>query len=243
MTADEYREALEALGLTQGGGSARPCLAWMIERHAAGPRGERDIPPPAQQFPSLPDSDGTLSWRVRDQTARVIINSFWLHDLSASRGFNPGSARPWQAASRSRVQPWKTIVRKSFGVGLAGLPEREQRLAVGLPVGLHLVGDVVRHVGAAAIAVTMYSLARGTGSDPRAVRAGGKGRGCVRGRADVAGSCSSPVASPVIAGRSSQFGTRRDDVQAQSMQRPHDERLRAKPMPQQWMLTDHRLSS
>lgn len=48
MTPDEYRTALEALGLTQTGGArllgvdARTSRRWAC--------GERDVPPPAQRF-------------------------------------------------------------------------------------------------------------------------------------------------------------------------------------------------
>lgn len=48
MTPDEYREALEALGLTQGGGARLLGVDERTSRRWA--NGERDIPPPAERF-------------------------------------------------------------------------------------------------------------------------------------------------------------------------------------------------
>jgi DNA-binding transcriptional regulator YiaG len=48
MTPDEYREALEALGLTQGGGARLLGVDERTSRRWA--CGERDIPPPAHRF-------------------------------------------------------------------------------------------------------------------------------------------------------------------------------------------------
>lgn len=48
MTPDEYREALEALGLTQVGGARLLGVDERTSRRWA--CGERDVPPPAQRF-------------------------------------------------------------------------------------------------------------------------------------------------------------------------------------------------
>jgi DNA-binding transcriptional regulator YiaG len=48
MTADEYRAALETLGLTQGGGARLLGVDERTSRRWA--CGERDIPPPAERF-------------------------------------------------------------------------------------------------------------------------------------------------------------------------------------------------
>jgi DNA-binding transcriptional regulator YiaG len=48
VTPDEYREALERLGLTQGGGARLLGVDERTSRRWA--NGERDIPPPAQRF-------------------------------------------------------------------------------------------------------------------------------------------------------------------------------------------------
>lgn len=48
MTADEYRETLEALGLTQGGGARLLGVDDRTSRRWA--CGEREIPPPAERF-------------------------------------------------------------------------------------------------------------------------------------------------------------------------------------------------
>jgi DNA-binding transcriptional regulator YiaG len=48
MTADECREALQALGLTQGGCARLLGVDERTSRRWA--NGERDIPPPAQRF-------------------------------------------------------------------------------------------------------------------------------------------------------------------------------------------------
>jgi DNA-binding transcriptional regulator YiaG len=48
MTPDEYRNALNALGLTQGGGARLLGVDERTSRRWA--NGERDISPPAQQF-------------------------------------------------------------------------------------------------------------------------------------------------------------------------------------------------
>ena len=48
MTPDEYRAALEALGLTQGGGARLLGVDERTSRRWA--NGERDVPPPVQRF-------------------------------------------------------------------------------------------------------------------------------------------------------------------------------------------------
>lgn len=48
MTSDEYRDALEALGLTQGAGAKLLGVDDRTSRRWA--CGERDIPPPAERF-------------------------------------------------------------------------------------------------------------------------------------------------------------------------------------------------
>ena len=48
MTSDEYREALEALGLTQGGCARLLGVDERTSRRWA--NGERDVPPPVQRF-------------------------------------------------------------------------------------------------------------------------------------------------------------------------------------------------
>jgi DNA-binding transcriptional regulator YiaG len=48
VTPDEYREALEQLGLTQGAGAKLLGVDERTSRRWA--CGERDIPPPAQRF-------------------------------------------------------------------------------------------------------------------------------------------------------------------------------------------------
>lgn len=48
MTPDEYREALDQLGLTQGAGAKLLGVDERTSRRWA--CGERDIPPPAQHF-------------------------------------------------------------------------------------------------------------------------------------------------------------------------------------------------
>jgi DNA-binding transcriptional regulator YiaG len=48
VTPDEYREALEALGLTQSGGARLLGVDERTSRRWA--CGERDIPPPAERF-------------------------------------------------------------------------------------------------------------------------------------------------------------------------------------------------
>ncbi|UPJ78804.1 hypothetical protein IVB16_28625 [Bradyrhizobium sp. 183] len=48
MTSDEYRDALEALGLTQGDGARLLGVDERTSRRWA--NGERDIPPPVQRF-------------------------------------------------------------------------------------------------------------------------------------------------------------------------------------------------
>jgi DNA-binding transcriptional regulator YiaG len=48
MTSDEYRETLEALGLTQGGGARLLGVDDRTSRRWA--CGEREIPPPAERF-------------------------------------------------------------------------------------------------------------------------------------------------------------------------------------------------
>jgi DNA-binding transcriptional regulator YiaG len=48
MTPDEYRKALETLGLTQGGGARLLGVDERTSRRWA--CGERDIPPPVQRF-------------------------------------------------------------------------------------------------------------------------------------------------------------------------------------------------
>lgn len=48
MTAAEYREVLENLGLTQGGGARLLGVDERTSRRWA--NGERDVPPPAQRF-------------------------------------------------------------------------------------------------------------------------------------------------------------------------------------------------
>jgi DNA-binding transcriptional regulator YiaG len=48
MTSDEYREALEALSLTQAGGDRLLGVDERTSRRWA--NGEREIPPPAQRF-------------------------------------------------------------------------------------------------------------------------------------------------------------------------------------------------
>jgi hypothetical protein len=48
MTPDEYRDALEALGLKQGGGARLLGVDDRTSRRWA--CGERDIPPPAERF-------------------------------------------------------------------------------------------------------------------------------------------------------------------------------------------------
>lgn len=48
MTPDEYRQALETLGLTQGGGARLLGVDDRTSRRWA--CGERDIPPPAERF-------------------------------------------------------------------------------------------------------------------------------------------------------------------------------------------------
>lgn len=48
MTSDEYREAIDRLGLTQGGAARLLGVDERTSRRWA--NGERDIPPPAQRF-------------------------------------------------------------------------------------------------------------------------------------------------------------------------------------------------
>lgn len=48
MTPDDYREAIETLGLTQGGAARLLGVDERTSRRWA--CGERDIPPPAQRF-------------------------------------------------------------------------------------------------------------------------------------------------------------------------------------------------
>ena len=48
MTSDEYRAALEALALTQGGGARLLGVDERTSRRWA--NGEREVPPPAQRF-------------------------------------------------------------------------------------------------------------------------------------------------------------------------------------------------
>lgn len=48
MTSDEYREALEHLGLTQGAGARLLGVDERTSRRWA--CGERDVPPPAERF-------------------------------------------------------------------------------------------------------------------------------------------------------------------------------------------------
>jgi DNA-binding transcriptional regulator YiaG len=48
MTSDEFRAALDALGLTQGGAARLLGVDERTSRRWA--NGERDVPPPAQRF-------------------------------------------------------------------------------------------------------------------------------------------------------------------------------------------------